>query len=76
MNQANNDLLTIHEIASYLKVKVSTVYAWIHQKRIPFLKIGRLVRFNLNDIVKWTEDKQVKVYDYEAQSTYHLRSIK
>jgi excisionase family DNA binding protein len=48
-------LLTIREAAQYLAVSVSTLYGWVWQRRIPFVKIGRALRFDLHDLAAFIE---------------------
>jgi excisionase family DNA binding protein len=43
------ELLTVPETASLLRLKTSTVRAWVSQRKIPFVKLGRLVRIRRND---------------------------
>ena len=43
------------ELARYLDIKIGTVYAWVCLRRIPFVKMGRLVKFDLKDIDKWLQ---------------------
>lgn len=50
-------LLNIGQLAGLLGVEVSTVYSWTHRKAIPFIKIGKLVRFRESDIMTWLEKK-------------------
>ena len=46
----DNDLLTVPETAAFLRVKPSTIRAWVCQRRIPFVKLGgRLVRIRRSD---------------------------
>ena len=45
------------EFAEYLGVSVETVRAWVWQRRIPYVKVGRLVRFDLKEIEAWLEDR-------------------
>jgi len=44
------ELLTIAEAAAALRLKPSTIRAWILDRRIPFCKIGRLVRIRRADV--------------------------
>ncbi|MDA8215114.1 MAG: helix-turn-helix domain-containing protein [Nitrospiraceae bacterium] len=53
-------LLSIEEMAEILGVKVSTLYAMTHYKKIPFFKLGKLVRFRLSDVESWLQSKMVK----------------
>jgi excisionase family DNA binding protein len=43
-------LLTVNEAAAYLSVSVSTLYGWVWQRRISFVKMGRALRFDLRDL--------------------------
>jgi excisionase family DNA binding protein len=53
-------LLTIREAAKYLAVSVSTLYGWVWQRRIPFVKIGRALRFDPHDLAAFIEaNKQI-----------------
>ena len=48
-------LLTIREAAQYLAVSVSTLYGWVWQRRIPFIKMGRALRFDPHDLAAFIE---------------------
>nr|MBN2278290.1 helix-turn-helix domain-containing protein [candidate division Zixibacteria bacterium] len=50
-------LLNPHEIADVLGVQPSTIYQWTHQGYIPYIKIGKFIRFKSTDIEKWVEKK-------------------
>jgi len=43
-------LYDIRDVAKILGVKPSTVYTWIKQGKIPHIRIGRLIRFTLEQI--------------------------
>lgn len=38
-------LLSLDETCGILKVKKGTLYQWVHQKKIPYVKIGGKVAF-------------------------------
>ena len=48
-------LLTVDEAARLLAVSVSTLYGWVYQRRIPFVKVGRALRFDVNDLEKFIQ---------------------
>jgi len=52
--------LTTNEVAALLKTSKSTIYSWIREGFIPHNKVGRLVRFDLEEIHKWMRDMAVK----------------
>jgi excisionase family DNA binding protein len=43
------ELLTVPEAAAFLRLQPSTIRAWVCQRRIPFIKLGRLVRIRRID---------------------------
>jgi excisionase family DNA binding protein len=50
----------IKELSEYLDTPVGTLYVWICQKKIPYYKIGRNVKFDLEKIEDWLKKKEVK----------------
>jgi excisionase family DNA binding protein len=54
----NNDkIMTIEEVAEYLRVKPQTIYTWAQENKIPAAKIGREWRFRKTMIDKWFNDQ-------------------
>ena len=53
--------LAINELAEYLRVKTGTIYSWVSQKKIPYKKFGRLVRFDTKEIEEWTKRRSIGV---------------
>ncbi len=47
------DIMTLEEVARYLKVKPQTIYTWAQEKRIPAAKLGKEWRFKKSMIDKW-----------------------
>ena len=52
-------LFSPQELSEVLNISTETVYAWTSQKRIPYIKMGRLVRFNMDEVNKWLERQRV-----------------
>ena len=48
-------LLTITELAARLNMKSSTLYAWAAQGRLPHLKLGKILRFDPDEIEAWLQ---------------------
>ena len=51
-------LLSIGQLSQQLGVSVKTLYGWVCLRQIPYLKMGRLVKFDARDIEKWIETKK------------------
>ena len=51
-------LLSIAETMKILGIRKSTLYCWVHQKKMPYVKLGRrCLRFRESDIMNWISDK-------------------
>ncbi len=60
-------LLNINETAEMLGVKPGTLYAWVCQRKIPFVKCGRLTKFDIQEINIWIIKNTVKESNAEAE---------
>ncbi len=49
----NNEIMTLEEVAAYLKLKPQTIYTWAQEKRIPAAKLGKEWRFKKSIIDAW-----------------------
>jgi excisionase family DNA binding protein len=56
-------LLTVKEAARYTGLSVHTLYSWIWQKRVPYIKLGRAVRFDVDDL-----DRLIQLQRVEPES--------
>ena len=45
--------MTIKQLSEYMNIPVWTLYAWVHQKRIPYYKIGKMIRFDVYEVTQW-----------------------
>ena len=48
-------LLSIDETSEYLGLAQATLYKMVNQRRIPYVKVGRLLRFDSRLIDDWLE---------------------
>ncbi len=53
-----NRLLTVDEVACRLQVKPRTVYHWVHERYIPSIKLGSLIRFDQTSITTWVRKRE------------------
>jgi excisionase family DNA binding protein len=53
MKSAESDILTIVEVANYLKVAERTVYRLAAAKKLPAFKVGGAWRFSRAEIDSW-----------------------
>ena len=54
---APNEILTIDEVAEYLRLTPQTIYKWAQERRIPAVKLGKEWRFRRSVIDKWFDDQ-------------------
>ena len=66
MQMSSDDkIMTLEEVAEYLRVKPQTIYTWAQEKKIPAAKLGKEWRFKKSMIDKWfNESIDKKFRDY------------
>ena len=53
-------LLNIKEASEYLGIPTKSLYKLVWQRRIPFVKIGKALRFDKERLDKWIEENTVE----------------
>ena len=56
---SSGDVLTIEELATYLKISKSSLYKIVREGKIPAQKVGRHWRFRKSAIDLWLEEPRV-----------------
>jgi len=57
MAKKSSDVLTIEELAAYLKIPKSTLYKLVREGKIPSQKVGRHWRFHRGAIDEWLKQE-------------------
>lgn len=57
----NKRLIDINELSEYIGLSKNTIYSWVSQRRIPFVKCGRLTKFDLKRIDSWIEENSSEI---------------
>lgn len=56
-------LININELSEYTGLSKNTIYSWVSQRRIPFVKCGRLTKFDLKRIDEWIEENSSRTIE-------------
>ena len=64
-----NDILTLTELAAYLKVAERTIYVWAQKAEIPAYKMAGSWRFRRRDIDAWLETQRTGYIETGVDST-------
>jgi excisionase family DNA binding protein len=59
MTRMKHNLINIDEAAKYLDLAKPTLYAMASQRRIPYVKVGRLLKFDLEKLDQWIQQNSV-----------------
>lgn len=54
----DDEILTLREVAAYLKVTEKTIYRLLGDKRIPAFKVGGSWRFRKAEIDRWIKQQE------------------
>lgn len=71
MNQPDSEILTLDEVAVYLKAGKKTVYRLAQQGEIPGFKLGGTWRFRRSELDRWIAAQipdtrlRIKQHDYD-----------
>ncbi len=53
----DHEILTLEEVAHYLRLKPQTIYRWAQEKRIPAVKLGKEWRFRKSLLDRWLDEQ-------------------
>jgi excisionase family DNA binding protein len=52
-------LLTVEEVAEWLRLTTKGVYAMVEARRIPFFRVSNRLRFSRSSLLSWLEENRV-----------------
>ncbi len=70
-----DDILTIEEVAKYLRVSDRTVYDWAQKGEIPAGKIGTVWRFKKSEVENWVNARLSSNTAKQAEINVQIRNI-
>jgi len=60
-------LITVKEASQYLNVSTETIYKMAASKKLPYLKIGERVLFDLKFLDQWIERRMIREKEWKMQ---------
>lgn len=70
-----DDILTIEEVAKYLRVSDRTVYDWAQKGEIPAGKIGTVWRFKKSEVENWVNARLSSDANKQAEQIVQVKNI-
>ena len=55
---ADEQMMSIKDVADFLKLNQTTIYAWAQQGILPGYKLGRTWRFLRSDLETWLHERR------------------
>jgi len=55
----NNELMTIKEVADFLRISTISAYSWVRDGRLPAIRIGKEWRVRSRDLDEWLELRRI-----------------
>ena len=59
LNTPDPQILTLEEVAHYLRLKPQTIYKWAQERRIPAVKLGKEWRFRKSILDRWLDEQML-----------------
>ena len=60
MSDVSYQIDTPPELAKFLKISLALVRKWTRLTDIPHIKVGRVVRFDRNEVLAWLKARQLQ----------------
>ncbi len=57
-------LLNTNELSQMIDVRRGTLYRWVSQRRIPYVKVGRGTKFDIDAIDEWIKEASLTCKDF------------
>jgi len=70
-SSSEGEILTIKEVADYLKVTERTIYRLAGARNIPAFKVGGMWRFSRVDIDNWIKQQSTSVPEHATRGPSH-----
>lgn len=70
-----DDIVTIEEVAKYLRVSDRTVYDWAQKGELPAGKIGTVWRFKKSEIEKWVNERLTSSVSHKTDIDVQVKNI-
>jgi excisionase family DNA binding protein len=55
---SNNELMTIKEVADFLRISTISAYSWVRDGKLPAIRIGKEWRVRSRDLDEWLETRR------------------
>jgi len=72
MQSESTEFMTVSEVASYLRIPLSTVYKLVQDNTIPGFRVGKHWRFRRESIANWVKQKEM---EQQTLNSTHPREI-
>jgi excisionase family DNA binding protein len=66
-------LLTVRQAADYLGTTTATLYTKVWRREVPFIKLGRSVRFDVVDLDEMIEQAKVRPREFSVPGSIFER---
>ena len=60
-------LLTQEQLAEWMKVGVRIVRRLRTKEGLPFVRIGKFIRYSLNDVEEWRRKRVIQIYEERVE---------
>jgi PTS system nitrogen regulatory IIA component len=72
---AGHEIMTVEEVAEYLRVSERTVYEWAQKGEIPAGKLGTSWRFKRGEIERWVDQRLTRKHPVASVHPFEIRDI-
>lgn len=63
-NNGEPMLWNVHQASEATSIPVNTLYSWVSQRKIPFVKVNGSLRFDPKDLKAWIDSQKVDLPEW------------
>jgi excisionase family DNA binding protein len=56
---SNDEIITVRELAEYLKIAEKTAYRFVSEGKVPGFKVGSAWRFRKAEVDRWIKEQEL-----------------
>jgi len=68
-------LMTVSELSAFLKISKLGIYRMVHCQEVPFIRIGRRLRFSKSEIDQWLQKSRVETLSVQNATKKLMYSV-
>lgn len=58
--------MSLKELSEHFSIPTSTLYRWVNERKLPYYKVGKMLRFDVWEMTQWISAFKVAPFELDA----------